>query len=525
MTVDRTDEVIELFGRHGDRDGAGDYPDPIPLTKKVEIPPFPVDCLPALIAPMVEGVAEATQTDPAMPGTSALAVLAACTGGHAVIEIRPGWREPLCLYTATVAGPGERKSAVQNAMARPLFDVEQELVRKVAAHRAEAITQKSIAEKMAEQARNNAVKAAGTGDRDKADNAMADAMGAAQIAADITVPAIPRLIADDVTPEAAGTLLAEQNGRLAIISAEGGLFDIVGGRYSGNVPNLDLWLKGHSGDPVKVDRKGRESEYIKRPTLTLGLMIQPSVLTTIAGNRHFSGRGLLARFLYAMPISRVGRRRIAPDPVRAEITNSYSAAVAALAEDLSGWAGDPAVLTLTRDAHEAIKSIEAAVEPTLAGDGELAALADWGAKYVGAVARIAGIIHLASLGADKGTKTPVSAVTVLAAHRLGEYYKASAIQAFSVMGTDPVTADAGYLLGRIVSTGADELSVRDMFNAVSRIRFPSTEIMLPALHKLVDHGFLFPVEMPDQGSRGGRPPSPRFTVNPLAAKPAEPAEP
>jgi hypothetical protein len=36
----------------------------------------------------------------------------------------------------------------------------------------------------------------------------------------------------DITPEAAASLLAEQGGRLAIISAEGGIFDIIGGRYS-----------------------------------------------------------------------------------------------------------------------------------------------------------------------------------------------------------------------------------------------------------------------------------------------------
>ena len=101
--------------------------DPIPLTQPVTIPPFPVDSLPEPIAEMVHAVSEATQTDPAMPATSALSVLSACTGGHAEIEIRGGWREPLCLYTATIAAPGERKSAVQLAMVRPLLDAERDL--------------------------------------------------------------------------------------------------------------------------------------------------------------------------------------------------------------------------------------------------------------------------------------------------------------------------------------------------------------------------------------------------------------
>ena len=75
---------------------------PIPLTGFVSLPSFPADAFPKPIADMVNAVAEATQTDPAMAGTSALSALSACAGGHAEVEIRSGWIEPLCTYTATV---------------------------------------------------------------------------------------------------------------------------------------------------------------------------------------------------------------------------------------------------------------------------------------------------------------------------------------------------------------------------------------------------------------------------------------
>jgi hypothetical protein len=67
---------------------------------------------------------------------------------------------------------------------------------------------------------------------DEARAAFDEVIGAAQIADGIEVPPVPRLLADDITPEAAASLLAEQGGRLAIISAEGGIFDIIAGRYS-----------------------------------------------------------------------------------------------------------------------------------------------------------------------------------------------------------------------------------------------------------------------------------------------------
>ncbi len=468
---------------------------------------------------MVHAVSQATQTDPAMPGTSALSVLSACTGGQAEVEIRGGWREPLCLYTATIAAPGERKSAVQMSMIQPVLDVEQHLAEAGKVTRVEAETRKQVAEQAAAKLKQQAAKTINT---DGWSAAIADATAAATIADSIAVPPIPRLVADDITPEAAATLLADQHGRLAIISAEGGIFDIIGGRYNNNVPNMDLWLKGHSGDPLKVDRKGRPPENVRRPALTLGLMIQPAVLNTIAANRQFRGRGFLARILYSFPVSKVGRRTIAspaPDP---DVVERYHTTVGNLAAGMAGWRGDPAILTLTPGAQQELQLIEAEVEPTLAGDGELAPLADWGAKYVGAVARIAGIIHLAEHGAEFGPRKPVEAQTVTAAEGIGSYFKACAINAFSEMGTDHVTADAIYILERIHGIGDDEVSERDLFTAISRARFKTMTDLVPALERLVDHRYLAP--MPRGKPTGGRPASARYKVHPLAAKDAKHAE-
>jgi hypothetical protein len=483
--------------------------EPIPLTVKVPLPKFPVDALPGPIAAMVRQTSQATQTDPAMAGTSALSSLSACTGGHAEIEIRAGWREPLNLYNATIASPGERKSAVQRAMTRPLLDVETKLAESGDIKRFEAQADKELALKAAEKQRNIAASTMSDPDkRDEADQARSDAIAAMMTANAIEVPAIPRLVADDITPEAAASILAEQGGRLAIISAEGGIFDIIAGRYS-RLPNLDLWLKGHSGDQLKVDRKNRAPECIPRPALTLGLMIQPAVLGAIAANREFRGRGLLARFLYAYPVPMVGHRNIEPPEPDQQVVDAYANTVSALAAGMVEWVSDPAVLTLTDEARKTLTAIAAVVEPTLAGDGELAPLADWGAKYVGAVARIAGILHLATYGEAGAHGKAVEAATVEAAYRIGTYFKVCAINAFSEMGSDQVTADAGYLWERIEHLGQDEVSERDM-HAACRSRFPTKADLRPALARLVDHGYLMPLPRPEP--TGGRPASPRYKV-------------
>jgi replicative DNA helicase len=477
--------------------------DPIPLTQTRRLPPFPVDALPEAVAEMVLAVAEATQTDPTMAAVSALSALSACTGGHAEIEIRSGWREPLCLYTATIAHSGERKSAVQQAMVRPILDAESALRDSGLAARLAAETQKQVATATADRLRREAAGAtAGQGEMD-------EAIRAAQMAEAIEVPPVPRLVADDVTPEAAASLLAEQGGRLAIISAEGGIFDIIAGRYSqSKAPNMDLWLKGHSGDPLRVDRKGRPPEHIPRPALTLSLMIQPSVLNAIAANAQFRGRGFLARILYAYPVSKVGHRVIGSPPVPMDVERIYRDTVGGLAAGMAGWVRDPAILTLTEGAHRAFLAIEETIEPTLAGDGELANLADWGGKHAGMVARIAGILHLVEHGPNEGPKRSVDEQTILAASRIGDYFKAAAINAFIEMGADRVTADAIYLLERIQHLGLDEVSERDMQRAAKR--FQTRSDLMRAVGRLVEYGQL--IRLPAPNPTGGRNASPRYKV-------------
>src|SRR6266566_3910421 len=98
---------------------------PVPLSARRLLPPFPIDALPGWVADMVAAVAEATQTPPDLAGCLALACLATAAGGRAVVEVRPGWREPVNLFTVVALPPGARKSPVFAAMIGPLFAAEQ----------------------------------------------------------------------------------------------------------------------------------------------------------------------------------------------------------------------------------------------------------------------------------------------------------------------------------------------------------------------------------------------------------------
>ena len=86
-----------------------------------------------------------------------------------------------------------------------------------------------------------------------------------------------RIFVDDITCQKLTSVMVENEGRMSILSAEGGIFDIMDGRYNSNKPDIDIFLKGFSGDTIKIDRISRESEEIISPVL-MSRRINPTLL-------------------------------------------------------------------------------------------------------------------------------------------------------------------------------------------------------------------------------------------------------
>jgi hypothetical protein len=488
---------------------------PTPLGMGAAVPAFPVEVLPTWVGEYVTAVATATQTPPDLGGMLALAVLAAAGAGAVEVHPRPGWREPLCLFVAVGMDAGARKSGVFTALTRALADFE----RDQAAAALPAIAEQATLRRIAEQAAAHAETAASKAPPDQADDKKAEAIARAAELANLVVPPVPRWLVDDATPEALAGLLAA-HGRIALLSAEGDVFDQMAGRYNPTAgPNLGVYLKGHAGDLLKVDRRGRPPEYVERPCLTIGITVQPDLLRGLAERPGFRGRGLLARFLYSLPPSLVGRRQPGAPPVLPALADRYAVELQTLAASLTtpaGLAGDgPTMLTLTPEAGELLLDFERRLEPRLApATGDLAHLADWAAKLTGATCRIAGLLHLAAHLRD-GWAQPVSADTLAGAIRLAGYLTEHALAVFDLMGADPRTDDARWLLDWIARTSTKQFTRRDAHRAAPRGRFRKATDLDPPLALLEEHGYLRRADTDPSGPQGGRPPSPRYLVNPL----------
>jgi hypothetical protein len=517
-------ELVDTTAAQG---GRGWTP-PIPLGVTGEVPAFPVEVLPSWLGEYVAAVATATQTPSDLAGMLALAVLATVAAGAVEIQPRPGWHEPLCLFIAVGMDAGTRKSGVFTAMTRPVADFE----RQQAAAALPGITETAVLRRIADQTAAASEVAAGKAPASQQEEARAEAIARAAEAAALVVPPLPRWLVDDATPEALAGLLATY-GRIALLSPEGDVFDQMAGRYNqGAGPNLGVYLKGHAGDLLKVDRRGRPPEYVERPCLTIGLTVQPEVLRGLAGRPGFGGRGLLARFLYSLPQSLVGRRQPGAPPVPTAVADRYALELQALAATLATPAGpnrddEPALLTLDQAAAELLLGFERDLEPRLAaGSGDLAHLAGWAAKLAGATCRLAALLHLASHLRD-GWNRPIAADTFAGAARLAGYLVEHARAVFDLMGADPRVDDARWLLDWIARTGQVQFNRRDAHRAAPRGRFPKATELDPALALLEEHGWLRRVDADSPGPKGGRPPSPRFLVNPLhpSTEPTQPTEP
>lgn len=485
---------------------------PVPLPT-ADLPPFPTGAFPRWIDNLVNAVALANQTAGDLPAMICLSVLATALAGRFELELRRGWVEPLNIWTAVALASGERKSPVLQEIAAPVFGFERTEMERLKSKIAEARARRDIEETALDRAKKDAAK----GDGPEADEARQQAIRIEQELATSRVVAEPRLVTQDVTPERLANMMAEHGERMAILSPESEVFDQMTGRYSKDGrANFDIFLKGHSGDQVRVDRRSSDAVLLQRPALTVGLAVQPAALRDLAAARGARGRGVLARFLYAIPPSLVGRRKVNSPPVPDNVRNLYFEGVLALLHSGKPPDGaDPDRLTLNPNAHELFLQFEQDIEDNFNPGGTLFGLEDWGGKLAGAVGRIMGLLHLAHC-ANNATadRKVIEAKTAESAILIGRYLIPHASAAFGLMGANSANEAAQRVLDWIDRTGQERFSKRDAFEALKG-RFLKAKDLDDPLHLLEEHGYIRSVE-PAPRTGPGRRPSPVLEVNPRA---------
>jgi hypothetical protein len=509
------------------------WDEPIPFDRMPAVPAFPTDTLTPWLREWVKGVAEELQVPEDLPGMTCLGVASGAAAKKFHVFVRPGFVEGCNLYAVAQAEVAERKTAVFDRAMGPVKAYEEAQLEAAQAEIATRRVERQMLQQALRAAEHRARTAAATSANpengtpamtaaEARRQARAEAIQIAGQLANLVVPEPPQYVADDATPEALAEVLDAQGGRILVASDEGSAFEIAKGRYSDG-PNFEIWLRGHTGGDVRVNRTGRGpltgrgrrgQIHVKGATISAAMVVQPDVVASLADKPALFRRGWAARWLFSVVVGYVGRRKTNPDPAPEKVLADYHSSMLALWGLQVPKGGTE--LVCSDEARKAFEDFLAWMEPRL--PAYPVRLKQWAGKLVGASARIAGILHLAdAVGASGSVAAPVSGTTAANAIRLAkEYLLPHARAAFALMGTSELVADAMHALkwirGHHKAGGEARLSKRDIFRGCEG-HWPTVAELEPVLRLLEQHHYLKALP-PSERPGPGRRPSVEYLVNP-----------
>lgn len=454
----------------------------IPLDD-VNLPAFPIDALPDALKDYVVDVAESTQTPIDMAGVASLALMSIAMQPRYKVVGKADWEEQLSLYCMIVAEPSDRKSAVFNQIIKVIQSFEADYNERHSIDVLKSQEEHSSLEKHYKKATKDYENGKIT--KDEYDEAFS------KYSSHKVINPIS-LTLDDVTSESLTNEIESQDGCIALVSSEGGIFDILSGSYT-NFPNIDIFLKGYSGDFIKVSRIGRPSLYVKNPRLTILLTVQPKVLENVVNNGTFTGRGLSARFLYSVPKSLVGSRRFETKPIDFDNKKRFSDLIH---EILNEPRTVTKFISLSDDAYSLLKDYYESFESRLITD--LKEIGGWAGKLVGNILRISALItrarnvkydaFLYTPSTDDSAEWMVQKEDMENAIRLGDYFLEHARYAFDFMDDSTIKKQALNFLEKLKVSKVNEISFRD---ACRTTKFMNKKDKATAvITLLVDNGYL-----------------------------------
>ena len=378
------------------------WPKPQPIAASFEGLPYPLEALPEpILAAVGEGLA-CTQAPIPLVASAALSALSLAGQHLANVRRAPMLAGPCALYFLSINDSGERKTTVESLFLAPIREWEKEQAAAWA-----PVVKGYEAELAAWEAERNGIR-----DRikslTKAGKSAAEASAAlvAHAAGMPLPPRVPRLLYQDVTPEALAWSLASGWPCGGIASSEAGT---VFGGHSMSKDSItralsllnQLW---DAAAPLNVDRRTSESFSVRSARVSLSLMIQePTFLDFLERSGALArGSGFLARLLLAWPESTQGSRFYLDPPHGTPALSAFNARLAGLLAyplpvDESNILTPPE-LALSPEARKAWIGFHDAIEAELGEGGEMRMVRDVASKSADNAARLACLFHLFEQG-------------------------------------------------------------------------------------------------------------------------------
>lgn len=462
---------------------------------------FPLKAMPDTLREMASAIAITTSTDAAMAGTAILSAVSYCFSGMYRMAAKRDHTEPLVLDALIVAEPSFKKSPVISMVKQPYI---------LFAHDWNEKNKKEIYKSQAERRilENKLMYL------EKKEGVTADDIAELQTQiSNIRQSNFRRIVVDDITPESLVTQL-EENDTLLMISDEAGMLGNFSGRYSNNIPNLDLLLKSWNGETYISDRATRSSIILKKPYMSICLACQPYVFDSMINNMAFRGSGLIARFVYCFPVSNIGSRRYDTQPVPEQIAADYADLVYKLLDSkFSYHTAEEMYLHFDENAYkEFVSYYNNKIEPQLITD--MAFCKDWGGKYHGLILRLCGIIHCikCSLNGRRPENESVAIDTLSDSVKIAEYFREQAIYAYSLGDVDIATVKAERVLNKIRSKHIQCIRQNDLYKLCRCTLFKNAADFSETVDMLEEYDYLRRVIV--EGANGNNKSSILIFINP-----------
>lgn len=412
---------------------------PLPLQRSTSpAKPYPFDALGLVAGAAARRIHEVVQAPDGTCGQSVLAALSLCCQGFIDVEI-DGRVNPTSLFLLTVSDSGERKSATDKIVLKPINEWQKLLVVQYKRQLADCKNKFEIWKIR----RNTAIKTVA----DKPHN------GPIVLEVEPQLPCEGLILCEEPTLEGLEQLLEQGQPSAGIFSDEGGR--LVGGHAMNSDNALktacglsNLW----DGKPLTRVRKSEISKIHYGRRLAIHLMVQPVVLIQLLSNEMLMGQGLLSRCLFSAPLPLAGTRKykevdLSKDPaiqafyglINKLLDRPYPKTANGLSDNGSFGLGDslePKLVGLDEEAKRRWIELHDITDRKMNEDGEFYPIKSFASKASEQALRIAAIFAFAERSLEPEIELRISLQQMERAIILVAYYLDETLRILGKNGGD-----------------------------------------------------------------------------------------
>jgi len=365
--------------------------------------PFPTEVFPQQVRQIVKATHECLDFPVDFIGASILYAASISIGNAVHVEVKNGWHESAVLYLAIVGRTGTNKSHPLSFALKPILDHDQNSYQHFLSQQKEYDEAAKLTDK---ERRQQGIEMP-------------------------LKPAWHKIHLTDYTPEALAEVHAYNKRGVGVCVDElAGWFKNFNKYNKGS--EMEFWLSAWSRKPITIDRKTTEPIFIPLPFISVVGTIQTGLLRVL-GKENRTENGFLERILFVFP-DNVKKPYWSDSNLNPNVIRNWQGIISNLlglkVQFDQTHNPRPTVLSFTREAKQLLWDWQKD-NADQCNNSRSDAISGIYSKLEMYAVRLSLIIEMLSWACDESDMNGITADSVNSALRLVEYFKRSAIKAYS----------------------------------------------------------------------------------------------